>query len=202
MKLLYNMLTESRNCRWLIAVTLCWKGDIYSQCFLELGEGSSQVTKAEMKTWSNPVHHWMLLSVHYWPWSSDSPQFLWHNQDDRFSSQSQFSENISCCNSSSDGLEGSGSTQRHADLALAQLLLCAGSGGRFSLTVRIQGLPTQELLHSLQLLTDHLTNRHKTQPVWKDTSSERIFLIHFLKCNSTEFLNLNSDSELRHQIAT
>ena len=53
---------------------------------------------------------------------------------------------------------------------------------------------------SIQLLPDHLTNHHKNQPIWKDTSSERIFLIHFLKCNFTEFLNLNS--ELQHQIAT
>lgn len=74
----------------------------------------------------------------------------------------------------------------------------------FHLTVCIQGFLTQPGagFRPLQLLTDHLTSRHKNQPIWKDTSSERIFLIHFLKCNSTEFLNLNSDSELQHQIAT
>ena len=54
---------------------------------------------------------------------------------------------------------------------------------------------------AIQLLSDHLANHHKNQPIWKDTS-ERIFLIHLLKCNFTEFLNLNSDSELQHQIAT
>ena len=41
---------------------------------------------------------------------------------------------------------GSGSIQHHADLASAQQLLCAGSGGGFSLSVHIQSFLTQELV--------------------------------------------------------
>lgn len=125
-----------------------------------------------------------------------SPQFLWHNSDDSFSFQSQFSGNILCCYSSDPSRDMGAHAKHHADLTLVERLLCAGALRGFGLSVHIPGSLTQTLFSNLFSYSRATSSTsHKNQATPKDT----LFLTYSLKC-TVEFLHLSSDSKLQYQI--